>query len=140
MTFSFFFSHVWLFATPWILVHGILQATLLQWAVMLSSRGSFQPRDQTCISCIGRWVLYRYCHLGSPFCFGVQPINNVIVSGEQQRDSASHILVSILPQTPLPYSCHIPLCCHITICHIVGLFWLSILKVAVCRCQSSQTS
>ena len=31
------------------------------------------------------------------------PINNVvIVSSEQQRDSAIHIYVSILPQTPLP--------------------------------------
>ena len=37
------------------------------------------------------------------FCFEVQPINNVVVvSGEQRRDSAIHIHVSILPQTPLP--------------------------------------
>ena len=27
--------------------HGILQARILEWAVMPSSRGSFQPRDQT---------------------------------------------------------------------------------------------
>ena len=34
------------------------------------------------------------------FCIGLKPINNVvIVSGEQQRDSAIHIYVSILPQT-----------------------------------------
>ena len=36
---------------------------------MPSSRGSSQPRDQTCISyvsCISRWVLYHWCHLGSP--------------------------------------------------------------------------
>ena len=40
-------------------------------------------------------------------CFGVQPINNVvIVSGEQRRDSAIHIRVSLLPQTPLP--CRLP--------------------------------
>ena len=37
------------------------------------------------------------------FVLGVWPTNNVvIVSGEQQRDSATHIHVSILPQTPLP--------------------------------------
>ena len=37
------------------------------------------------------------------FCFGVQPINNVIiVSGGQQRDSAICIHVSILLQTPIP--------------------------------------
>ena len=34
------------------------------------------------------------------FCTGVQLINNVIVSSEQRRDSAIHIHVSILPQTP----------------------------------------
>ena len=37
------------------------------------------------------------------FVLGVWPTNNVVtVSGEQQRDSATHIHVSILPQTPLP--------------------------------------
>ena len=25
----------------------------------------FSHRDQTCISCIGKWILYYYCHLGS---------------------------------------------------------------------------
>ena len=33
-------------------VHGILQARILEWVVMPSSRGSFQPRDWTCVSCI----------------------------------------------------------------------------------------
>ena len=33
----------------------------------------------------------------------------VIVSGEQQRDSAIHIHVSILPQTPSHPGCHITL-------------------------------
>ena len=37
------------------------------------------------------------------FCIEVQLIYNVvIVSDEQQRDSATHIHGSILPQTPLP--------------------------------------
>ena len=42
-------------------VHGILQAKILEWAAMPSSRGSSWPRDWTCVSyvsCIGRWVLY----------------------------------------------------------------------------------
>ena len=41
-------------------VHGILQARILEWIAMLSSRGSSQPTDQTWvsyISCIGRQVL-----------------------------------------------------------------------------------
>ena len=33
-------------------VHGILQARLLEWAAMPSSRGSSQPRNRTCVSCI----------------------------------------------------------------------------------------
>ena len=33
-------------------VHGILQARILEWVPMPSSRGSSQPRDRTCISCV----------------------------------------------------------------------------------------
>ena len=52
-------------------VHGILQARILEWVAMLSSRGSSWPRDQTqisYISCIGGWVLFHYRHLRSPSC------------------------------------------------------------------------
>ena len=31
-------------------VHGILQARILEWVAMLSSMGSFQPRNQTQVS------------------------------------------------------------------------------------------
>ena len=40
-------------------VHGILRTRTLEWVAILSSRGSSQPRDQTCISCISRSVLYH---------------------------------------------------------------------------------
>ena len=43
-------------------VHGTLQARILEWVAMPSSRRSSQPRDGTCVSyvsCIGRWVLYH---------------------------------------------------------------------------------
>ena len=39
-------------------VCGISQARILDWVAISFSRGSSQRRDQTCISCIGRWVLY----------------------------------------------------------------------------------
>ena len=51
-------SHVRLFATPWTVAHqaplfnGILQARILEQVAMPSSRGSYQPRDQTKVSCI----------------------------------------------------------------------------------------
>ena len=50
-------------------VQGILQSRILEWVAMASSRGSFQPRDQTCISyasCTVRKVLYHYRHLEAP--------------------------------------------------------------------------
>ena len=43
-------------------VHGILQARILEWVAMPSSRGSSWPRDLTrvsYVSCIVRWVLYH---------------------------------------------------------------------------------
>ena len=38
----------------------------LEWVVISSSRGSFQPRDQTTVSHIGRQILYHLSHQGSP--------------------------------------------------------------------------
>ena len=43
-------------------VHGILQARIMEWLAVLSSRGSSQPRDLIYVSyvyCIGRQVLYH---------------------------------------------------------------------------------
>ena len=33
-------------------VHGISQERILDWVAISSSRGSFSPRDRTCVSCI----------------------------------------------------------------------------------------
>ena len=59
-------SRVWLLATLWTVcslpgssVQGILQARILEWVAMPSSRGSSWPRDRTCVSyvsCVGRQV------------------------------------------------------------------------------------
>ena len=51
------FSHVWLCkpmdcSPPVSSVHRILQARILEWVAMLSSRGSSQPRDQTHLLCL----------------------------------------------------------------------------------------
>ena len=39
-------------------VHGISQARILKWVAISYSRGSSQPRDQTCVAyiCMGTWV------------------------------------------------------------------------------------
>ena len=83
----------------------------------------------------------------TPFCFDCfllaflifylvlehsQLMNNVlIVSGEQQRNSAIHTYVSILPQTPLPS--RLPRNIGLSsMGYMIGPFWLSILNIAVC--------
>ena len=57
-------SPVQLFETPMdcsppgFFVPGIPQARILKWVAIHFSRRSSQPRDRTCISCIGRLILY----------------------------------------------------------------------------------
>ena len=44
-------------------VHGIFQVRILEWVAISFSRVSFQPRDQTCVtcvSCICRRILYHW--------------------------------------------------------------------------------
>ena len=69
------FSHVQLYATLWTVAHqaplvqGILQARILEWVAVPSSRESSQPGiEPTSLmsTSISRQVLYRQCHLGSP--------------------------------------------------------------------------
>ena len=40
--------------------HGISQVRILEWVAFSLSRGSSRPRDRTCISCMGRRVLYHW--------------------------------------------------------------------------------
>ena len=67
------------FATPWTvaceapLFRGFPQARMLEWVAISFSRRSLQPWDGTCISCIGRWILYHGATraeraLGLPIC------------------------------------------------------------------------
>ena len=49
---------VWFFTTPWTVVHGILQARILEWVAFPFSRGSSHPRDRTQVSHIaGRFFI-----------------------------------------------------------------------------------
>ena len=66
-------SHVQLFVTAWTGAHqaslsmGILQARILEWIAMPTSRGSSQPRDRTQgLHC--RWFLYHLSQQGSSLC------------------------------------------------------------------------
>ena len=71
-------------------IHGILQARILEWVAMHSSRGSCQPRDHTHVSyipCIGRRVLYHWHHLGSPY---------TVVENSKYRQTSSFQLRQVL--------------------------------------------
>ena len=67
-----FFSHIWLCdpmncSLPVFSVHGILQARILEWVAMPSSRGSSQSRDGSFVSCssrILRQILYHWATWG----------------------------------------------------------------------------
>ena len=69
------FSHVQLFATPWAVARqaplsmGILQARILEWATMPSSRGSSWPRDRTQVSLIAGRFFTREAHSRSLLFF-----------------------------------------------------------------------
>ena len=52
-------------------VHGILQARILEWIVISSSRGSSRPSDQTHISCL-EGILYHMSHLETPFFYYIE--------------------------------------------------------------------
>ena len=53
------------YSLPGSSVHGIFQSRILEWVAILYSRGSFQSRDRTgvscvsCISCTGSLILYN---------------------------------------------------------------------------------
>ena len=48
------------------IVHGILQARILEWVAFPFSRGFSQPRDRTQVSCIAGRFFAKLSHKGSP--------------------------------------------------------------------------
>ena len=59
-------SRFWLFCAtvdcslPGSSVHGISQTWILEWVAISFSRVSSWPRDQTHVSCVGRWIRYHW--------------------------------------------------------------------------------
>ena len=63
-------------------VHESLQARILEWVAVPSSRDSSQPRDLTCVSsicCISRLVLYHWPFLESPKMHHGRPLGNLVL-------------------------------------------------------------
>jgi len=59
-------SRVRLFATPRTIVHGILQARILDWVAVPFSRGSFPTQGWNPGLSHCRWILYQLSHQGTP--------------------------------------------------------------------------
>ena len=57
---------LWPHELPGPSVHGISQVRVLEWVVVSFSRGSSQGRDQICVSCISRRVLYHWATRETP--------------------------------------------------------------------------
>ena len=67
-------------------VHGIFQARILEWVAISFSRGPSQPRDGTrvsCISCIGRWILY-YCAIREALCYSYSYVKVNLLEGSME--------------------------------------------------------
>ena len=82
-------------------VRGILQAGILAWVAVPSSRVSSPPQDRPCVSWvlhIGRWILDHWCHpAGSSF---------ILIRFEQRMAENSQGALPILPSLQLqPFRC-----------------------------------
>ena len=108
------------------------ETTSKRWCLLQGDDPSTVPSNLS--SCFSVFFVCLFVYF--LFCIGVMVINNVVIaSGEQRRDSAIHIHVSILPQTLLPS--RLP---HNikqgSLCYSVSPCWPSILNTAVCTCPS----
>ena len=97
-------------STPGSSVHGILQARILKWVTISFSRVSSQFMDRTCISCLGRQILYHWATWEAPSpaftLFFMFPTYTHIQSKPNVLGnvSSSDIRVSLLMSTPLRIS------------------------------------
>ena len=66
---------------PGFSVHGILQATILEWVAIPSSRESSQPRDGTWFSCLaGRYISKSYIEFTLKQCKGQKSVKSSLIT------------------------------------------------------------
>ena len=87
--------------------HGISQAGILEWVAISSSRESSRPRDSSCVSCMGRWILYYWATREAPGFHQVGKLNSLMagtltsinLSGSSLTQWP-HFLITELSPTP----------------------------------------
>ena len=83
-------SYVQLLATPWTVVHGILQARILEWVAFPFSRVSSQPRDWTQVSLF----LTQDLNWGLPHCRQIlYQLSYQVGKGQSERGRASRMVM-----------------------------------------------
>ena len=85
-------------SSPGSSVHGILQARILEWVAMPSSRESSWPRDWIRVSCIGRQILYYWATWEAQGVLYI-PWNLPILSVQVNDFWYIYRVVQLLPQS-----------------------------------------
>ena len=70
--------------------HGILQARILEWVAMPTSRGSSQPRDWTHISCLLHWQALPLAPPGKPSAAIYCPWKKCLATYQDFLKTGSH--------------------------------------------------
>ena len=124
---------------------GILQARILEWVAIPSSRGPSQPRDQTQVSCIARgfftiwatreghwileWVAYSFFRgsFWSRNQTGVSWITGGFFTGWATREGNWFLIVLLV------FSVHFFSCCLVTqwLCLVLGFYCCCFVYVPV---------
>ena len=90
---------------------GILQARILEWVAMPSSRGSSQPRNRTRVSCIaGRFFNQPS---GKPYCWRLFWILNkyaIIVEDVETTTGTKEVILAFQAWSHVPLALYVHLC------------------------------
>ena len=121
--------------------HGILQERILEWVSMLSSRGSFQPRDHTQISFISwncrrgflttsttweappSWLLVKYCPIQvlEPNLLDISWLTGTLII------HITAFVNSFSLGVDLPFWCLFFFCHSVSIFHFLECIWESLI-------------
>ena len=95
------------YSLPGFSVHGILQARILEWVSIPSSKVSSQPRDWTWSSCICRQSIYHLRYQGHPTREENNATKNITICPSCRMPAvcftSCHTLYSLLPPCKTRY-------------------------------------
>ena len=117
------------YSPPGSSVHRISQARILEWVAISFSRGPSWSRDQTCISCIGRQILYQWATREASVKFSSSKIFSLFKKKQakqfpkwkQSSSTHTHIMCFLHPLQSIyiihSFSQHHFISCLLLTCH-----------------------